>query len=388
MGLFSKIEEMIRRIRTPKLEAGNNYEQNQYKDTNDMNYLQKPYTITLSNNGEELMLTSIEFHNKVTHSNGEVTNLMIAKAFHYQEGETIYFNQEERIAFEVPAGAQIDGVILQKIGSYYMYERNMPDCNKECMYLGRLSQDPHDLGTHNKSEAVNRYINEKVEPQIAREKQEQLERQIASYRERIERDETESARYRRQMMEEHKKYEERQNQIKTERIKRPYLEQVSRAYIGDDGKKYCDYNGVNVINGDILRLRKMNKVGKDENNGTYVYTGYIETTSNENDVEMLSRDGMPLGVPVCFATNKKIEEIMQSNNPNDLKVLLTLLSNEDNFKNDNGYLNYIGMIDQYNKTNKDLGYTTRNIQSTVTKLQEKFYQERTQGQEKTQGQAR
>ena len=33
MGLFSKIGEIIRRIRTPKLEAGNNYQQNQYQDT-------------------------------------------------------------------------------------------------------------------------------------------------------------------------------------------------------------------------------------------------------------------------------------------------------------------------------------------------------------------
>lgn len=381
MGLFSKIEEMIRRIRTPKLEAGKNYQQNQYQDTKNMNYLQQPYTIKLSNNGEELILTSIEFNKEIKHRNGEVTKLMIAKAFHQQERDYIFFNQEESIAFEVPAGVQINDVILQKIGSYYMYERNMPDCNKECMYLGSLSQYPYDLGTNNKSETVNKYINEKIEPQIARQKQEQIERQIAINRERIEREENESARYRRQMNEKYKEYKEGQNQIRTERIKRPYLKQVSSEYIENEGKQYYDYDGVNVINGDILKLRKINKVGIDEN-GTYVYTGYIDTTPNENDVEMFSRDEMLLGVPVCFATNKKIEEIMRSNNPNDLKGLLTLLSNEDNFKNNNGYLNYIGMINNDNKIDKNIGNRTRSIQSTVTKLQEKFYQERTQGQER------
>lgn len=387
MGLFSKIAEMIKRSRTPKLDAGNNYQKNQYQeqDIRNINYLQQPYTIKLSNNGEELMLTSIQFDNTVNHSNGEVTNLMIAKAIRYQDGDTIYFNQQESIAFEVPAGAQIDDVILQKISCYYMYERNMPDHNKECMYLGRLSQDPYDLGTHNKSEAVNRYINEKVEPRIAREKQEQIERQMASYRERQERDQTNAEKYRKNMLEEQKEYMRQQNKIKIERMGNPYLRQIDRDYIAKDGKRYCNYNGVNVLNGDILRLRRMNKVGKDEN-GTYVYTGYVETTQNEDDVEMLSKDGIPSGIPVCFATDKKIEEIMQSNNPNDLKILLLLLSQKtEDFKNNNGYLNYIGYINQYNNsTYKNLGNTTRTIQSTVEKLQQEFYQKKVQEQQRDQ----
>ena len=378
MGLFSKIGEMIRRIRTPKLEAGNNYQQNQYQDTKNMNYLQQPYTITLSNNGEELMITSIQFHKQVKHRNGEVTNLMIAKAICYQDGNTIYFNQQESIAFEVPAGAQIDDVILQKIGDYYMYERNMPDHNKECMYLGRLSQDPYDLGTHNKSEAVNRYINEKVEPQIAREKQEQIERQMQSYREREEREKEKQREFVNRMQEEHKQYLRQQNKIKIERMGNPYLRKISEER-AIDGKMYCDYNGVNVLNGDILRLRKMNKVGKDEN-GTYLYTGYIESTEHEHDVEILSRDGVPTGIPICFATDKKIEEIIQSDNPNDLKILLLMLSQTEECINNNGYLNYIGKIDNYNRTDKNIENTTRTIQSTVEKLQQEFYQRKMQKQ--------
>ena len=50
MGLFSKIGEMFRRMKTPKLEAGNNI-QNQYNNTN--NYMQNSYTMRVSNDGEE-----------------------------------------------------------------------------------------------------------------------------------------------------------------------------------------------------------------------------------------------------------------------------------------------------------------------------------------------
>lgn len=384
MGLFSKIGEMIRKIRTPRLEAGNNYQENQYQDTRNMNYLQQPYTITLSNNGEELMITSIQFNNKVKHHNGEVTNLMIAKACCYQDGRIIYYNQQESIAFELPEGAPIDNVILQKIGQYYMYERNMPDNNKDCMYIGKLSQDPYDLGTNNKSEAVKRYINETVAPQIAGEKQEQIERQLESYRERQERENIKQREFVNRIKEEQKEYERQQNQIKIERMENPYLKQISKEYITKDGKRYCDYNGINVNNGDFLRLRKMNKVGKDEN-GTYIYTGYVNTTQNEHDAERLTKDGIPSGIPVCFATDKKIEEIMQSNNPNDLRTLLSLLSEKsEDFINNNGYLNYIGKIDKDNRIDKNLGNTTRTIQSAVGQLQQEFYQEKTQKQQKEQ----
>lgn len=380
MGLFSKIAEMIRKSRTPKLDAGKNYQQNknQYQDIRDINYIQPQYTMKLPNN-EELMITSIQFNNKVIHINGEVTNLMIAKACCYKEGDTIYFNQQENIAFEISAKAKIDDVILQKIGQYYMYERYMPDNNKDCMYLGKLSQYPYDLGINNKSETVRRYINETVAPQITMEKQKQIERQMESYRKRHEKESIRQKEFVSKIREEQKKYEEQQNQIKSERIKNPYLKQISKKYISKDGKQYFNYDGVNILNGDILRLRKMNKVGKDER-GTYIYTGYIETTQNQDDVEILSNDGAPSGIPVCFATDKKIEEIMQSNNQNDLKTLLLLLSENLKDSNNNGYLNYIGKIDQYNRIEKNLRNTTKTIQSTVEQLQQNFYQQKIQEQ--------
>ena len=155
MGLFSKIKEMIRRSRTPKLEEGNQ------QNGENSKRLQETYMIQLSSD-QSLMITAIQKGERMQHNNGEITDLMIAKVIKYKNGEHISSLNQESVAFEIPSGTPIDNIMLNKISQYYMYERNMPDNNKNCMYLGKLSHDPYDLGTNNKSADVEKYINEKA----------------------------------------------------------------------------------------------------------------------------------------------------------------------------------------------------------------------------------
>lgn len=127
-----------------------------------------------------------------------------------------------------------------------------------------------------------------------------------------------------------------------------------------------------MIGGDILKLRKLNKVGKDANN-IYLYTGYISTTPNEYDSEVLLKTARPMGRAVCFASDRKIEEILQSNDIGDLKTLLTALSLPSNEKNE--ALEYIGRINRSNMIDTDLNNATEPIKSTVAKLKEEFREE-------------
>lgn len=376
MGLFSKIKEMIRRSRTPKLEEGNQ------QNGENSKRLQETYTIKLSSD-QSLMITAIQKGERMQHSNGENTDLMIAKVIKYKNGEHISSLNQESVAFEIPSGTPIDDIVLNKISQYYMYERNMPDNNKNCMYLGKLSHDPYDLGTNNKSAYVEKYINEKIAPQIEREKQAQIQSQLRSYRETQERDARKQREFVAGMQEEYKEYVQQQNEIKNQRIKNPYLNQIGEEYVSKDGMRYKDYEGINILNGDFLRLRKMNKVGKDINTGTYVYTGYVSTTANENSAEILSKDITPEGIPICFTTDRKIEEIMQSEDPRDKVTLLSLLSEKSlDYENNNGYLNYIGKIDRYNRIDRNLAETSEIIQSTVTRVQQNFYKQRIQETQK------
>ena len=372
MGVFSKIKEMIRRSRTPKLEEGNQ------QNGENSKRLQETYTIQLSSD-QSLMITAIQKGERMQYSNGEITDLMIAKVIKYKNGEHISSLNQESVAFEIPSGTPIDDIVLNKISQYYMYERNMPDNNKNCMYLGKLSHDPYDLGNNNKSAYVEKYINEKIAPQIEREKQEQIQSQLRSYRETQERDARKQREFVAGMQEEYKEYVQQQNEIKNQRIKNPYLNQIGEEYVSKDGMRYKDYEGINILNGDFLRLRKMNKVGKDINTGTYVYTGYVSTTANENSAEILSKDITPEGIPICFTTDRKIEEIMQSEDPRDKVTLLSLLSEKSlDYENNNGYLNYIGKIDRYNRIDRNLAETSEIIHSTVTRVQKNFYQQRIQ----------
>lgn len=332
MGVFSKIKEMIRRSRTPKLEEGNQ------QNGENSKRLQETYTIQLSSN-QSLMITAIQKGERMQYSNGEITDLMIAKVIKYKNGEHISSLNQESVAFEIPSGTPIDDIVLNKISQYYMYERNMPDNNKNCMYLGKLSHDPYDLGNNNKSAYVEKYINEKIAPQIEREKQEQIQSQLRSYRETQERDARKQREFVAGMQEEYKEYVQQQNEIKNQRIKNPYL----------------------------------NQIGEE----------YVSTTANENNAEILSKDITPEGIPICFTTDRKIEEIMQSEDPRDKVTLLSLLSEKSlDYENNNGYLNYIGKIDRYNRIDRNLAETSEIIQSTVTRVQKNFYQQRIQETQK------
>lgn len=380
MGLFGKIKEMITRSKTKKLNEGENYQQNQYQNTNSDNNIQLPYTVGLPRN-MNFMITSMQVYNTVTYGNGEITNLMTANVVYYKDGDCINFDPKEKIVFEMPQGTQINLNLLQRIALGYVDESRMPNTNKDCMYLGKFTQDPYDFGFGTKNENVQRYVNEKIAPQVAKEKKEIIDRINEENRRSKEEDIKESNGFSTKMYEEHTQYMQKQMNMKRKRINNAYLKQVGEEYLTEDGKGYCDYNGININNGDFLRVRKLNKVGKDEN-GTYIYTGYIQTVPNEDEEEILNKNSTPYGMPVCFATHKKIEEIIESNNPNDLKKLLYLLSLPEQRINDNGYLNYIGKIDEYNTTiDGNLGHTTDTIQSIVAKLQKEFYNKKIQEQQ-------
>ena len=358
MGLFKNIKEkiqtIIQRAKTPRLQAGNDYKQNNYN---------QPIQVTLPNGAGTLMITNIQFERQYEYANGINTNLMIANFYHIENQNAIINGNLEHVAFEIREGQSIDEVILDKIGKYYVYEKNMPD-NKSCIYLGHLSQDPYELGTNNKNMYVQEYVNQELSYRFDVEKEQARQNVLESQRESMERHNREAQNYRDRLKQEHELYQIQQQNIKQQRIQNPYLEPKDNSL--------RNFDGINMYNGEILRLRQMNKIGKDDN-GTYLYTGYVQSTPNEHDVEYLNQNGKPMGRPVCFATDKKIEEIMQSNNPNDLINFLSMLSNE---QNDNGYLNYVGKIDMYGRNDPNIANTSSQIQTAVNKLKNQFYNEK------------
>ena len=138
-------------------------------------------------------------------------------------------------------------------------------------------------------------------------------------------------------------------QKKVKRLNNPYLNQLGYTW---EGKKPLEnYNGVNTSleetnknSGDVLRIRKLVKVGKD-GSGTYLYWGYIYNTSEENDPEIKDLD--KYAVPVCFESYKRLEDIAKDNDEDEVRAFLDFMSRTSNFEKTNT-VKYIGYI--YKKT--------------------------------------
>ena len=373
MGLFSKIKEMIKRSRTQKLNSG---EDDKRYGEQSKSGISLPYTITLTEDDQTLVIESIEVENEFVHSNGEKTTLMVAKAYHLERSDdAIIFGgpQERRISFEISKGTQIDETIINKIAGYYMFERDQAGYSDEFTYIGKISDDKDDMKI-NKSQGVMGYIQNRVMPRIEQEKQEELRRIEESNRAREENERKNNETFRARIKEEQEKYEATQNEIKQRRLQNPYLKDVT---IGEmNGKR--DYDGINMGTGEILRVRHADKVGKDEN-GTYLYTAWIYSTPNEHDVEFFSLEDVPNGQAVCFTLDKKIENIIEKNDPQEIISLLYLLTTPQIAKPQDlskdmaaGIIDYIGDLKDGRISEQRFDDLSGPIKDTIVGLKEKF----------------
>ena len=373
MRIWDKIKQILSGNKQKALNPGQNHEQ--YINNKDGNYLERPETVDMDTYGRSLIVTSIKFERKITYQNERTGNIMIAKAYDLSEDDgTISYDskQERNIVFEVEEGIPIDDTIVKKIAQYYMYEENMPNNNGNCIYIGKISSIPFDLGTNNKNVTVQQYVKNKIEPRIETEKRMQNEKQMKSFEERN--DISVSQEYRNRIKRETQENMKYEKQVKFNRINNPYLTQVNKNKI--NGITYKDFDGVDIQSGEILRVRHLEKVGKDDE-GTYLYTAYVDSTSDENNVEFLDEKEYLMKQPICFTTDKKVEDILNDNNIEELKNLLYLLStpNSKNLKHtyELGELYYSG-----NFSNGKINYgenVSRTIKNKIKKISEEIYKQ-------------
>ena len=132
-------------------------------------------------------------------------------------------------------------------------------------------------------------------------------------------------------------------QKKIKRINNPYLKKLKNTEV--DKKIYENYDGINTSldetnkhSGDILRIRQLEKVGKN-GSGTYLYWGYIYNTDEEENLELKDLD--KYAVPVCFESYKKLEDMAKDKDQDEIYAFLDFLSNPSNFKKSNT-VKYIG----------------------------------------------
>lgn len=377
MGLFSKIRDLFKKEKTPLLDAGKEYQQN----NNNGNYLKNPIYLKDANGNNTIILNSIKYDNQFVYQDGTKTNIMVAQILKQtnigEESHGLFRGDREYIAFEMSDGMAVNNeILMQKIATYYSYEQqhNMFQ-NEECKFIGYIDSNPGNYQI-NINPNIEKYVKDNLSEKIKNEanienaiRQEEI---IKNHKEDI----SASKKYRNNLYQETRRYMEENKKQKNDRIQNFYLNQkfVQKS---QNGKTYAALEGIDVTNGDYLHVSELNKVGKDET-GTYVYTAYLEDSAEKNYVQNLG-NGMVRhsnkAVPVCFTTQKRIEDILAGQNRQEIYNVLSLFSNKEVAKNNNGYLNFIGSLDENaNIKQSNQNELTSTIKQTISKLQEQFYQ--------------
>lgn len=77
--------------------------------------------------------------------------------------------------------------------------------------------------------------------------------------------------------------------------------------------------------------------------------------------------------------DKRLEDIVQTGNSYEVRRLLEMLSQEKNFREDNGYMNYIGTLDR--NGNITMGHdNSQTMWEAITDVQNEAYQTKQAGQ--------
>ena len=321
--------------------------------------------------GTQTEVLNIEEAQKFRHSDGSISSLISARVIHVNQGDTIYLDAADPICFEIPEGRYdlAEELITRFTGMYTGIELN----EKSYTYLGRAySKD--DIRLQPPTAVVNEEI-VKLNKKILEEKTNKILREC---RLKEIRDRESKARRDQTQKNINKMNAQREKQI-NERLNNPFIRG------GIDRYQTEQYNGVNTSNGEILRIRAVNKIAKDAS-GRYVYTAQIASTPYETDVELFSPEAK---VPVIFTLPYRMNDII--NTDYDLnykqqleKAVLNLLSvgYQKNLtadgRCDTSILHDIGGI---NKDGKVIENTQENgvskvVISKITELQREYVAQR------------
>ena len=303
-----------------------------------------------------IFLCGISSPQKIQHSNGRITDLIMAKIIKYTRGGRIYLDNANDISFEIDHGQALDQNMLQYIMWAYDMQTlgQMPKEN----YLGRLTVQNGQYQLVDKSVAVQNIVNNMIATRDQRIQQEKNQRMQQNAYEQEKNNSKEQDKFRKRIRMENIKYEEERRQEIAQRLSNPTLKNIGRIQVGN--QIYNDYDGINVFNGDILRLRSVNGVGKD-GSGTYLYSAYVNSTFNKYDEEGLNVN-RPSGYPVCFTLEKRLEDVVAGGNPVEIKAVLAMLSSPENFKDMNSLV-YAGKTDKYGRVinEEKMGEETKRI---------------------------
>lgn len=275
---------------------------------------------------------------RVTHRDGKTYALMMFEVSNLApDGGTIYVTNMNKVLVEkeVNPDGSCSPLTRKEMHDYSVQYINQVKAGyhrdgKICNYIGRLQEGTNQMII---SPVVQQMVDNQIEPQIQAEIQARNEQKriIMEEKEAIQRAEfLESAR------KQSEEYFSREAQKRNARLQSGRFECVHAEKVGN--LVYEDYDGVDISSGDVLRVRNLCKQGKDESK-IYLYTANVETTHNEDDVEMLSDSKKA----VAFTTPIKIDQLLQT--PQGKRKVLELFARANQEARYNDGIKFVGNLD-------------------------------------------
>ena len=320
------------------------------------------YNYKSRDKGYLIKILGVEGVMPVQYSNSERTKLMLAKAIKLREGGTFMFDEVKNIAFELNESQLLNYDVLQAVA--YQYELQKNSKGEGCQYLGIVDRTGNGYKITRYSSGVENYIKQQIDPMIIaqkeqkrieadkRNRQSQLNDRQSLYKESLKAQE----------------YIDAMQREYNQRKANPYLYKAGQYEV--NGKNYENYNGINLQTGEILRIRHLDKVVKTKDTGIYLYQGNIYSTPNEDDLEVF-KGGNPGEVSVCFELPKRLSDIVNEQNPEEIRSVLELLSSARNYSINEGLV-YLGEIDE--KWAVNFRPESTHFRERVKELKTRYYQ--------------
>lgn len=321
------------------------------------------YNYKSINKGYLIKILGAKAIKNIQYRNGERTKLMLAKAIKLREDDTFMFNEVKDIAFELNERQLPSYDVLKAVAHQYEIQERTE--SEGCQYLGIVDSTENGYEITRYSHGVENYIKQQIDPMIIAQKEQERRELNARYKQK-------QLNERRSLYMESLKAEDYMNARKREYAQRkanPYLYKKDQYVL--DGKIYEDYNGINLQTGEILRMRHLDKVMKTKDTGIYLYQGNIYSTPNEHDADLLEGE-KPGEVPVCFELPKRLSDIVNEQNPEQIRSVLELLSSARNYSRNEGLV-YLGEIDKNWAVN--FRPESTHFRKRVKELKARYYQE-------------
>ena len=317
MGLFDRLKK--KETLVPKQEEE---EKKNYLESNSTFFGRLP-------DGTKYTLFGFEEKLRFTHRDKRVTAAIIAQILNTGIDDRFIEDNSSYISFEIEPDKPVTREMCQRLIESYLLAKGQN--GKYHTYLGELTETPTGEISHKPGSAtVVKYMDDIAQALLQQREMRKRKSNEKFYQERRADDENRKQR----ALKEHENAEDLEQKVLQERLKHPYFTKIRK----DSDRE--EYNGVDLETGEIMRLREVHKLLKDD--GTYLYTAYRIDVKDDDAAEMTPEE---YGYPIAFETDFRLEDIPELPDKDVMMQMLTFLG-IDKKNLSKAALTYIGKLDR------------------------------------------